>query len=391
MNQTFFVESHTQTVLDKLEETIRDQGFAGSTNLPKLIYLTFCTSVLDKPVSLVIKGPSGAGKSYSLNAAKQFVPEDAYQQFEGMSEKALVYLPLDLKHKHLILSEAAGMAEGTGRALLRQLLSEGEVRYGTVESTDKGLKGTELPTLKGPTGVMMTTTAAKLHPEDESRMLSVNMTESPEQIRAALLSQALKKRTEPKQIDTGLWFKTFEELRDSPKSVEIPFAEDLVHHLPTTHDRIKRDFPHLLSLIQTHALLHRSQRCVDDDGTVVADRVDYEAVFELTNDALSQGLAVTVEPSVRQVVEAVKELRSQARGNRVSMASVSDHIGRDIGVVSRNVKKATDAGFLVNENPGQGREADLKVGDRKLPSGTVLPSPDKLFNSDRPEERPKPW
>ena len=80
-----------------------------------------------------------------------------------MSEKALVYLPnFDLKHKHLVIGEAAGMAEGGGRTLIRQLLSEGKVRYATVQSTSEGLEGAELPSLEGPCGLIMTTTATGL-------------------------------------------------------------------------------------------------------------------------------------------------------------------------------------------------------------------------------------
>src|SRR5690606_10356843 len=116
--------------------------------VPKLVYLTLITNVLDRPVSLLIKGSSGAGKSFSLRMGKQFIPTDAYEEFEGMSEKAIVYLGLNLKNKHLIIGEAAGMASGEGRTLMRQLLSEGQVRYATVQSTDKGLKGSELPTLE---------------------------------------------------------------------------------------------------------------------------------------------------------------------------------------------------------------------------------------------------
>lgn len=180
------------SVLDELDKEIRKRGFAGPTDIPKLAYLVFVTGMLERPVSLVIKGPSGSGKSFSLDAALKFVPSSAYERFAGMSEKAIVYLKgLDLKHRHLVIGEASGLADGNGRTLLRQLLSEGQVRYATVQSTDKGHVGAELPVLEGPTGLVMTTTATDLHPEDENRMLSVNTIESPEQIAEALMAQAM--------------------------------------------------------------------------------------------------------------------------------------------------------------------------------------------------------
>ena len=79
-------------ILEQLSQEIKGSGFAGNTNIPELVYLAMCTSMLNNPMSIVLKGPSGAGKSFNLNAGKQFIPETAYSQFEGMSEKALVYL-----------------------------------------------------------------------------------------------------------------------------------------------------------------------------------------------------------------------------------------------------------------------------------------------------------
>jgi hypothetical protein len=371
------------SILDFLGEEVKKRGFAGSADIPKLVYLVFLTGMLERPVSLVIKGPSGAGKSFSLEAGKQFIPPAAYEQFEGMSEKALVYLKgLDLKNKHLVIGEAAGLAEGSGRTLVRQLLSEGRVRYATVQSTSDGLEGSELPVLEGPTGLVMTTTATGLHPEDESRMLSVTMRESPEQILAALMAQAsgTGKRVEP--LDTGSWFTLYESVKSGPKEVAIPFAGKIAKRLPTTHDRIKRDFPQVLSLIKVHALLHSCTRDRSGDGRVIADAQDYAAVYDLVNVPLSEGLDVTVPDSIRRLVEAVREISRQGVKGRLSMAKLSEHLGRDISAISRSVKKAIAQGFLRDENPGQGREADLRVGDRKLPSGSVLPEPDELFHNE---------
>src|SRR5687768_8408971 len=115
--------AHSPSITAVLEKTVQERGFAGPAKLPKLVYLTLLTGVLERPVSLLIKGPSAAGKSFSLRQGKQFAPKKAFEEFEGMSEKAIVYLKgLTLKHKHLIIGEAAGMAEGAGRSLLRQLL-----------------------------------------------------------------------------------------------------------------------------------------------------------------------------------------------------------------------------------------------------------------------------
>lgn len=362
-----------------LEKSIQQRGFAGNATIPKLVYLTLLSGMLERPVSLLIEGPSGAGKSFNLRMGKQFIPHHAFEEFEGMSEKAIIYLKgLSLKHKHLIIGEAAGMAEGAGRSLLRQLLSEGKVRYATVESTDKGLKGSELPTLEGPCGLIMTTTATGIHPEDENRMLSVNIHESADQIGAALIAMAegVTRIQEPLNLEP--WFALYNFINSGPKKVKIPFAKDIATRLPRTHDKIKRDFPQILSLIEASALLHSCTREQRDDGTVVASANDYSLVYELVNEPISQGLDKAVPDTVRAVVEAVQQQNNQVHG--VSISGIADLIGRDPSVVSRTAKKAMEDGFLENTNPGQGREAKLIIGARKLPSGSVLPSPGELFD-----------
>jgi len=376
--------AHNPHILGELGKQVTATGFAGPTDVPRLVYLVMLTGMLDRPVSLLIKGPSGAGKSFGLNAGLQFIPAEAYERYEGMSEKALVYLPdLDLKHRHLVIGEASGMADGDGRTLLRQLLSEGKVRYATVQSTEGGLVGSELPTLEGPTGLIMTTTAMGLHPEDESRMISLTLRESPDQILAALMAQAAGSSKEQEPLDMKPWYALYEYTKLGTKKVAIPYAAEIAKRMPLTHDRVKRDFPQVLSLIKAHALLHSCSRNQTDDGTVIAEPVDYLAVYHLVNEPLSQGLEVAVPDSIRTVVEGVAQISRKGHAGHISYAKLAEHLHRDISVVSRNVNKAIKAGYLRNENPGQGREANISIGDRKLPNGSVLPKPREVFETEK--------
>ena len=99
-----------QTNLRNFDAVLRKRGYVGDTRAAKLAYLTLFSAMLEEPVSTLILGASGAGKSFALKTAKQFIPTDAYKEFSGMSEKALAYMgdQLDLKHKTLIIQEAAG-------------------------------------------------------------------------------------------------------------------------------------------------------------------------------------------------------------------------------------------------------------------------------------------
>lgn len=377
--------ANRESILEALEDELRQRGFAGPTDVPKLVFLCLYTRFFEKPVSLVIKGPSGSGKSYALHSGLQFVPGSAYEEFSGMSEKALIYQSdLDLKHRYLVIGEAAGLAQGDGRAFLRQLLSEGTIRYITVQSTSKGLVGQELKLIEGPTGLVMTTTANALHPEDESRMLSYHLDESPERVREALFKQALGLQTVERPIDLEPWFALHEMVGSGTLEVDIPFAQLLAQKLPLSHFRVMRDFPQVLSLIRAHALMHQCTRERGVRGQVIATLEDYRVVHDLIAGPLAQGLEEAVPDQVRMVVEAVKKLQGSTTDTMpwdqqgVSQVQLADALGRDQSVISRHARKAVGQGFLRDLNPGQGRKANLVIGDRELPSGTALPSLEEL-------------
>ena len=79
------------------------------------------------------RGRSAAGKSATVERVLRFFPEDALVPLTGMSEHFLAYDERPIKHKMLVLYEAAGMSGEHATYLIRTLLSEGVIRHGTVE------------------------------------------------------------------------------------------------------------------------------------------------------------------------------------------------------------------------------------------------------------------
>ena len=57
---------------------------------------------------------------------------------------------------------------------------------------------------------------------------------------------------------------------------------------------MRRDFRAVLSLIQSHALLHQASRERDIAGKVIAEFEDYAIVRELVVDIVSEGIETTV-------------------------------------------------------------------------------------------------
>ena len=147
-----------ERILDQLRELLPEIGLVGEDSNALLIYLAVTSRLLDNPVSVAVKGPSSGGKSWTVERVLQFFPEPAYHALSAMSERALVYSQEPLRHRMLVIYEAAGMTGDFTSYLVRSLLSEGCVRYETVESTSEGLVP-KLIEREGPTGLIVTSSA----------------------------------------------------------------------------------------------------------------------------------------------------------------------------------------------------------------------------------------
>ena len=145
----------TPNLLSVFSEVCKAQGLVGEERTTKLLYLALTSRLLDRPVSVVVKGPSSGGKSFTVDTVLRGFPSAAYHALSSMSERSLAYSTEPLSHRFLVLYEAAGMAGDMATYLMRTLLSEGCIRYETVEKTADGLKN-KLIERPGPTGLIVT-------------------------------------------------------------------------------------------------------------------------------------------------------------------------------------------------------------------------------------------
>ena len=141
-------------ILYELDKLITQLGLVGEIRNAKLLYLAVTSRLLDHPVSVVVKGPSSGGKSQTVKTVLKTFPPSAHYSLSGMSEHALAYSQEPLKHRILVIYEAAGVDSKFASYLLRSLLSEGRIRYETVESTDEGIVP-QLIEREGPTGLIL--------------------------------------------------------------------------------------------------------------------------------------------------------------------------------------------------------------------------------------------
>lgn len=365
------------SILDYVLDTLSHLGLVGQKREAALLYLAV-TSRIYTPVNVVVKGTSGGGKSFLTATVLRLFPKTAYYELSAMSERALAYSEEPLAHRFLVLYEAAGLGGDFAQYLIRSLLSEGRVRYETVEKgPDKKLRP-RLIEREGPTGFITTTTAIQLHHENETRYLSVEVDDSPSQTAAILARQGreaagLEGNTEV-DLTPLLAFQTLLEL--NPPAVVIPYAAEIAARCNVQATRLRRDFFHLLILIKTHAALHAHRRPVDDQEQVVATGEDYEVVYRLVADVLAFGTGAKVDPMVREVVATVERL---AEEDGVTVKQVAREMNLHESSAWRLAKKALKGGFLYNLETRPRAPAKLVAGEPLPPDGVVIPSPEVIF------------
>src|SRR5262249_46563325 len=159
--------------------------------------------------------------------------------------------------------------------------SEGEIRHKTVETGPDGPRGVEI-VKEGPTNFITTTTMPEMHAENETRIWTLLVDDSPETTRGVLAVQAARADGSWSPQDNSTWRPAFLWLHAAgAKQVVVPFARLLADAMPDRPLRLRRDFPQLLSLIGVCALLHQRQRARDGEGRVVATLADFAMVREL--------------------------------------------------------------------------------------------------------------
>ena len=368
-------------ILARFQAALEAGGVVGVDRIAKILYLALTSRLLPRPISIAVKGPSSGGKSYVVERVIDYFPESAYYALTAMSERALIYDDEPLVHRMMVVYEAAGMAGDVASYLMRSLLSEGLIRYSTVEATAEGIRPL-LIERSGPTGLIVTTTAVHMHPENETRILSLTVDDSREQTRRVFRSLAAERRPD---TDTTAWHALQVWLAGQRHEVAIPYAAVLAELVPDGTVRLRRDFGMILNMIRAHAILHTATRARDDDGRLVATFHDYAIVRDLIAETLAEGLEATVPPTVRETVAAVETLCAlqhvdDERGDiaTVTVSTIAKALKLDKSTASRRIKVAVDREFLRNLETRQGRPSRIAIGDPMPQDGTILPTVDEL-------------
>ena len=379
-------------VLDEVVKLCRRLGVVGEEGNIKLLYLALTSRITDKPVSIVVKAASSAGKSFILKQVLKLFPQPAYYEISSMSEKALFYLKEPLKYRFLIMYEEAGISSDFSNYIIRSLLSEGHIKHITVEQTESGMQDRVLEQ-EGPTGFITTTTKINLHPENETRLLSINVTDTPDQTRAVMCKIAKNSMGRKPILEVPESMIAYQSWLEKLgiKEVIIPYAEILADNTNSSAVRMRRDFSKLINLISVHAIIYQHQREKDEKGSIIATLEDYREIYYLSSDSINYAVESSVKPSIRQTVNAVRELLLEKNGGETDFSNESEQnqkwvdnttlakkLGLSTSASSRRVAEATSLGFLDNLESKNGKRKKIILGKAIPDDESVFPSPEEL-------------
>jgi hypothetical protein len=370
-------------------------GVAGEEKLASLVYLALTSRVLpwgqttERPVSVIAKGTTSTGKSHTLTTVLRFFPEDAYVQLGSMSKRYLFYAEEDFAHRFVVVPEWASIADDEEVvALLRTLLSEGRVIHGTVDADKENRRTARRIKKEGPTGLLMTTTAADVDAEMETRVLSVVTDDSPEQTRRVFRTLARLENGGGEAINFHRWHQLQTWIAEQREArVAVPFVERLADLMPVGATRLRRDFVSLLGLVRAHAVLHQATRARDKAGRIVATEPDYATVRELVADLLAEGADAGVSSAMRETVEAARALLAKDAAH-VKPKDLIDRLGVGQSAAYDRIRRALRAGYLVNEAPRNERGMSLVLGAALPGDEDFLPSIDDAFRVGTRKRKP---
>jgi hypothetical protein len=285
-------------LLPRFYRDVEAAGLVGEEGNAVAVFLCALSARLSNPLNLTVQGASSSGKNYLLGRVALFIPDEMKKFLTGMTPKALMHAAEDeFEHKAVFIAEFEGVARAD--YAIRTLQSEQLIEWQFADSTQDGIR-TKTNRVRGPAAFIQATTRPLLHAENETRLLFVQMDESPKLTVAILRRQAEEAASPSSPIASTNLCAPWHELIRSLKitQVAIPFATALVDYLPPENVRTRRDFPKLLELIRTSAFLHQHQRGRTDDA-VVADHRDYKSGKNLFEYLLGAGPEESIAELVR--------------------------------------------------------------------------------------------
>lgn len=235
---------------------------------------------------------------------------------------------------------------------------------------------------------MVTSTKAALHPENETRMLSLEVDDSDSQTIVVLdkVAEIVGMNYDGAGVDFEPWRDFQRWLAVGNCKVVVPFARELGGLIPPRSVRLRRDFSQILLAIKSHALLNRHHRQVDDLGQIVADiGKDYLPVAELMGGIVAEASGTGIEKPLQSTIDAVKIATADiAKDEGATAFEIAKLLKLDKSAAWRRLGVAINKGYVVNLETKRGQPGRYRLTDQEIEPEPLLPSAEALKGAMQP-------
>jgi DNA primase len=341
-------------VFKKRIDVINQAGVVGERRIIAMYLCTIDSRLIPDEFQcsnvLAVKnaGHFGAGKSYTLSMCTHIYPESAYYMITNGSSKSLYYLQGGLKHKALIITEGFQYQENNAQDselvfITRSLISEGRIKYCTVEKDEDGKHSTVEKILDGPTSFITTTIMENLEQQMDDRLFTIHPDEGIDQTKNIITMIASQKSGTFKGLDN----KTIETWKHyhsllKPVKVEIPFAGKISEYINKNKKvplSTRRAFKRVLIVIQAVTCAYQFQRNRNDDGKIIAEMSDYSIALQIVTESFRENMGAPDEKT-KERIEFIKEKRM------VFSKDIAEKYGVSSSAVSSWTSKKVKEGTL---------------------------------------------
>jgi hypothetical protein len=286
------------------------------------------------------------------------------------STMALIYMGGDdvdyLKHKILNIAEAVVVAEKKDGSepnpfatMLRNHLSKGFITHQVVVTRIKAPPITMTYVRNGPTVAMMTTARDNLDDELRTRLVSTKANETQDQTIAIIKrsfsanSDVVTTEEKEKWIAFQRWLAL-----DGPYEVVIPYIDaigdsfdDLANNPGDPKEyplRARRDATALKAAIGASAILHKAQRELDGNGSIIATLDDYRLAHDVIDPSSADAHHILISETTLAVVEGIEKLGATKTGSvKVTVRALRDKLGiSGTETAMRRLYETVDAGLI---------------------------------------------
>tara|TARA_R110002072_G_scaffold158989_4_gene310071 strand:- start:12188 stop:13387 length:1200 start_codon:yes stop_codon:yes gene_type:complete len=261
-----------------------DLGFAQDLRVASLVYLTATSRLIDNPIWTIITGASGSGKSKARSEIAKCIPETDLFDVTEMTPQALIRLPgaqgdgVDFTNILFVKDERESKSVDPG--YFRSLYED---RY--VNKLVASGRSSVMLRLNGCPAFIETTTASRVHDEDQNRRIVLAVNEHPSKMRSImnLIASKAAGRSTRSNEDIQRIHQQMQSVLPRQSAIDVPFATRIVNMSEenVAGPESLRAFQQLLSVTKTVALLNYRHRRTTDHGAIVATEADYEIAHGL--------------------------------------------------------------------------------------------------------------